>query len=475
MQPYEVDGRVVGYIAHLQGGGFCLAGANTLLLPVYLYVLDGEYDPDDAGFQFVLQEMYDRLTFLENLQAERSPEMQTYQPALVERADLWQTLIQGKVPKANRVESPDAAPNQMELSLTTLWGQDSPYNDQCPNLTTGQDERTKTGCVATAMSQIMNYWRWPNSGVGSASWSYNFRFRTNWDEEPLAIDPAIPTTPFNWAGRLEWTPSSGGRLRMNGYWDDSLYAEAWNINSSPNYRTALANLYGRLTGGITPINVNYGTSTYNWGLLQNTHSDPVDPADAEIAEIMLQVGVAHTMEYGLRASSTDWSEAAMENNFRYDPDYVEQEPPVANTLVSEIQWLRPVPFGGYRIDGSGHAWVLYGYNLTTSPWQYKMNMGWDGNNNGWYSMDSIPLSYNFGQDSMIRLAPLGVVRFVGNTTSGDGSPDSPYQNIEQAVSNAPNNTTLIFKAGTVNTFSDGTLTINKPLTLKGKNVTIQKP
>ena len=43
--------------------------------------------------------------------------------------------------------------------LTSQWGQEEPYNNQCPTIPNG---KTVTGCVATAMAQIMNYHQWPN-------------------------------------------------------------------------------------------------------------------------------------------------------------------------------------------------------------------------------------------------------------------------------------------------------------------------
>lgn len=42
--------------------------------------------------------------------------------------------------------------------LTTLWNQDSPYNDQCP---LQGSSRTYTGCTATALAQVMKYHEWP--------------------------------------------------------------------------------------------------------------------------------------------------------------------------------------------------------------------------------------------------------------------------------------------------------------------------
>jgi hypothetical protein len=69
---------------------------------------------------------------------------------------------------------------------------------------------------------------------------------------------------------------------------------------------------------------------------------------------------------------------------------------------------------------------------------------------------------------------LKVVGFVGNSGSGSGSPDSPYQNIQQALGKIPNGGTLVFQANSVNTFSGTSLTINQPVTLKGYNATITK-
>ena len=42
--------------------------------------------------------------------------------------------------------------------LTTLWNQHEPYNNSCPLKGT---DRTLTGCVATAMAQVMNYHQYP--------------------------------------------------------------------------------------------------------------------------------------------------------------------------------------------------------------------------------------------------------------------------------------------------------------------------
>lgn len=47
--------------------------------------------------------------------------------------------------------------------LSTTWGQDEPFNNLCPVYS---GFRTPAGCVATAVAQIMNYYRWPVKGTG---------------------------------------------------------------------------------------------------------------------------------------------------------------------------------------------------------------------------------------------------------------------------------------------------------------------
>lgn len=52
----------------------------------------------------------------------------------------------------------------------TKWNQEAPYNDKCPEL---NGERSVTGCVATAMAQVMKYHNYPVKGKGSHSYDWN--------------------------------------------------------------------------------------------------------------------------------------------------------------------------------------------------------------------------------------------------------------------------------------------------------------
>ena len=476
MEPYLVDGAIMAYIAHLADSGFCLCGANDLVLPVYFYSPQGTYDPSIPDYQAILLEITERVRYLQKGLGKKDPILQPYQQIISDRASFWQDLIAGRIPP--RMEEKDAAgePGMMVLDLTSTWDQHSPYNDSCPELTPGKDEHTRVGCGATALSQIMYYWKWPHTGVGSDSTIYYYRWRIGWDEEPLAVDPNIPAPADSiWVHRLEWTSAGGGKLRMNGYWDWSLYGRAQNISSDPDYLDALETLWDNLSLGSTTCEVNFGATTYDWSIMYDVHTDPPYYGDAEVAQLCYHAGVAIGNEYGVRLSGAPSAqvEGRFENRFRYDTDAVYQDWDI-DKMTTEILWLRPFYFHGEYPTGGGHNWVVLGYNKGTDPnREFMMNMGY-GNPGAWYARDAVPGGCTVNQKHLIQIAPLNVVKFVGAAVLGDGSPDDPYRDIEEAIVEAPNSATLIFKAGSDNTFSAATLTITKPLTLKGVDVVIRK-
>lgn len=80
--------------------------------------------------------------------------------------------------------------------LTTTWNQGSPYNDSCPVIA---GSKSVTGCVATAMSQVMRYYKWPAQTIDSIpSYSYNFNgVRYGISGEKAAL-------PFDWDNMTEY-------------------------------------------------------------------------------------------------------------------------------------------------------------------------------------------------------------------------------------------------------------------------------
>lgn len=75
-------------------------------------------------------------------------------------------MIENGITASEQASAPTFDRN-VEPMITTKWNQDAPYNNMCPML---NGRRTYTGCVATAMAQVMNYHQWPVRGTGSHSY-----------------------------------------------------------------------------------------------------------------------------------------------------------------------------------------------------------------------------------------------------------------------------------------------------------------
>lgn len=82
--------------------------------------------------------------------------------------------------------------------VESKWNQDAPFNNLCPSV---NGEKSYTGCVATAMSQVMNYWKYPESGSGTVS------YRPTFIREDLELNFA--ELKFDWDNMLdEYTRNS---------------------------------------------------------------------------------------------------------------------------------------------------------------------------------------------------------------------------------------------------------------------------
>lgn len=63
-------------------------------------------------------------------------------------------------------KAPTQERKEIKPLLTSLWNQTEPYNNLCP-LDSRTGRRSVTGCVATAMAQVMRHYQWPVNPTGS--------------------------------------------------------------------------------------------------------------------------------------------------------------------------------------------------------------------------------------------------------------------------------------------------------------------
>ena len=137
--------------------GFVIVSADKKAIPILAYSTENVYDaqnvipPAKMWLDYYENQLYaivnDKL-FTQNEQVNNS----------------WKELQQSvPVHKSNVV---DVIPPL----LTSKWGQGEKYNFYCP-----KDENNKkavTGCVATAMAQLMYYFRFPQNGSGTYTYTH---------------------------------------------------------------------------------------------------------------------------------------------------------------------------------------------------------------------------------------------------------------------------------------------------------------
>ena len=76
--------------------------------------------------------------------------------------------------------------------VTTRWNQRAPYNNLCPDYSAGK--RAVTGCVATAMAQVMNYHKWPVAATEAIP-----GYRDGYGVNQTPLEPTI----FDWDNMLD--------------------------------------------------------------------------------------------------------------------------------------------------------------------------------------------------------------------------------------------------------------------------------
>lgn len=333
------------------GEGWVIIAANDVVRPVLAYSETGEFRMDNMPSN-LRHWMGKYNQYIARLEADSVQ-------ASEETANQWKAL-RGGVRKAS-------AKVIVGPLVKTKWDQDNPYYNLCPG--SGKN-KAYTGCVATAMAQIMKYWEWPVTGNGSHSYR-----------------------PLN--------PNTG--------------------RASTRYKDTLSANFGNTT---------YDWEN----MLNNYTSMATSVQKSAVATLMYHCGVATEMMYGndddggsgtYTVNYGDWkdntcAQNAFWNYFRYKKEglkgymrdgykygghtYYEKwtDDEWTAMVKNELDNLRPILYSGASDEG-GHCFVCDGYN---SDDYFHFNWGWSGANDGYFMLsDLVPGSggaggggYDFSED-----------------------------------------------------------------------------
>lgn len=103
-------------------------------------------------------------------------------------------------PNARAASVPQGLPSEVAPFITTLWNQTNPYNLKCPSyVSNGKELHYPTGCVATAMAQVMNFYKYPAVGTGKKK----FNFNPQDGRGPQIVSVDLADMPFDWDNMLD--------------------------------------------------------------------------------------------------------------------------------------------------------------------------------------------------------------------------------------------------------------------------------
>ena len=343
------------------GEGWVMVAANDVAHPILAYSDEGQFRTDNqpANLKSWLGGYNKQIKYAEDNNLEATEEVKSE----------WQALRKGvRKAKTAAVVSP---------LLTTLWDQDNPYWNLCPKKS---EVNTYTGCVATAMAQVMNYWEWPETGTGSASVTCSGTTYT----------VNFANTTYDWSN-------------MN-----NKYAQYYKEGDQ---------YYTEYSLGTTAQQNAVATLMYHCGVAVEMDYGTADEGGSG----------AQTIRYNSTNESYRCAQNALWKNFGYKKSEIKgylrnggsgySSWTKANwiaMLKEELDAKRPIMYaGGDSQNQSGHSFVCDGYD---SDSKFHFNWGWSGYCNGYYDVDALDPGpggsgsgdsgdYSYYQDVIVGIVP----------------------------------------------------------------------
>ena len=245
--------------------------------------------------------------------------------------------------------------------ITATWDQGCYYNALCPtDVDAGYCNHAPTGCVATAMAQIMKYWNFPT--VGKGSHTYNFASYTN-----LSAD--FGSTTYNWVLMPNKVISANSAVATLMYHCGISVGMGYAKNGSSSFMISSDSTYSAQSAFIR----NFGYDSYIIrGLNRSSYSD------------------------------ANWIQL----------------------IKNEIDSLRPVQYSGFDPKNGGHSFVCDGYdanNLLHMNWGWSGQFNGYFNINNLAAGGS---AFNNSQQAIVGIRPClknnFIVKEASNSCANDG-------------------------------------------------------
>lgn len=314
-------GRTYYYIFRDGGNGFVIVSGDQRITPILAYSTSDRFDttgmPDNL--QWWLNSYKEQIDYTLN----------AYNAEQISAHALWELYEEGTVTEIKGTSG-------VSPLVETHWNQTHPFNLLCP-YDSYQQTRCPTGCVATAMAQILKFWNYPKKGVGSHTYSHS-------QYGNLSAD--FGNTTYDWKNMPNYC--------TNG--------------SSTTAQTAVATLMYHC--GVS-VDMDYTpTSSGAVTLMPDVLVDYYEFCDARTA-LMRYFG-CDTVIGLYREDYYDTTNASTLSTW-------------TNLLKNELNEGRPILYAGTGSAG-GHAFVCDGYDANGN---FHINWGWGGTSDGYFAITAL--------------------------------------------------------------------------------------
>ena len=326
------DGMLLARFYDVSPRGYIVVPVLMEMGPIRAYSDESNLDENQEGgmMQLLRDVLSDRMELYHQVYGDLSAVQPPAGDVLFDRGQKadWQRLAVAA--KEFRVDQSLGIEAEAGPLLTSSWHQRAPYNNYCPM---GDGGRCVVGCTATSLSQILDYWEWPPSGVGSYS--------------------------YFWGGDNCHGGSVPGQILAADFSDSYDWA---NIPDS--------------CDGIEGCTAEQ---------------------EAALAELCHEAGVSVGMNYSNCGSGAAMDMGVFPTYFKYcesvSREYRSDHTPQSwfDVIKSEVDAGRVMWYGIHR-----HAIVCDGYRDNGVQLEYHMNYGWGEEHNAWYVIDNLSCSWDPG-------------------------------------------------------------------------------
>jgi len=368
-------GNIDYFVVSLDAGGFAIVAGDDLLEPIIAFAPQGTFDPNPQNPLYALlnRDLPERLAEVRQKEEQARAQRRKFTPRGLHRRarGKWARLqAMNTTPSALDASLPNVSDLRVEPLVQSKWSQGSEGTELCYNYYTLYNlYNYLSGCVATAMAQLMRYHSWPETPVGTPSF----------------------TVYVEGVGRNAWLRGGDG------------YGSAYDwANMVLDPDSATPEIKRQAIGALThdagvAVHTNYtdtGSGAYNR---------------------YVHVALKDTFGFG-------------NARYAYNSNYSIPSANLNNMINPNLDAQSPVLLGIIDAATNGHEIVVDGYGYNSSTLYHHLNLGWAGTADAWYNLPTVSAgSYNFNTviECIYNVFPQGSGEIIsGRVLDAAGNPVS---------------------------------------------------